>query len=168
VSKPINNVVIEKERVSQVPIDVTVNINQGDMMKFIETTRTVIPMAAGDAGSQAASEQFVGVSNDTNPITSIKQPIPDARIAIITRGIVRFTADDNGLYFPGDAVTIGADPQKVRLTSQSGNNIIGFVAPENSFTLSGSPASVVGIQAVQGVTQLLINLRPQFTQLTSI
>lgn len=165
-SKPINNVVIEKERVSQVPVDLTVNFNQGDMMKFLEPTRTVVPMTAGDAGSQAAAEQFVGVSNDTNPITSIKQNLQEPRIAIITRGIVRFTADDNGLYFPGDAVTIGSDPQKVRLTSQSGSAIIGYVAPENSFGVTSG--SVVGIQAVQGVTVLLINLRPQFTQLTSI
>lgn len=167
-SKPINNVKVEKERVSQVPVDLTISFNQGDMMKFIESTRTVIPMTAGDAGSSAAAAQFVGVSNDTNPITSIKQNLQEPRITIITRGIVVFTADDNGLYFPGDAVTIGSDPQKVRLTSQSGSNIIGYVAPENSFTLSGSPASVNGIQAVQGVTQLLINLRPQFTNLTTI
>ena len=167
-SRPINNVVVEKERVSQVPIDPAISFNSGDMMKFIESTHTAVPMAPGDAGSQAAAEQFIGVSNDTNPINSIKQPLPDNRIAIITRGLVRFTCDDNATYFPGDGVTIGSDPQKIRLASQSGNNLIGYVAPENSFVVSGTPGSVTGIVAVIGVTQIIIALRPQFTELTSI
>lgn len=165
-SIPLNVVKIEKERVSQVPINVATTFNSGDMMKWDPVNLVATPIVPGDAANATSAANFIGVSNDTNPVTSIKQNLPDARTTIITRGMCLFTIDDNATYFPGDAVTFGSDPQKVKKTGASGNAIIGYVAPENGFTVTSG--ATVGIVATQGVTQLLINLRPAFTQLTTI
>jgi len=169
VSQPFNVVKIEKERVSQVPVNLATAFNSGDMMKWDATNLVATPIVAGDAASAAAALLFIGVSNDTNPIPSIGQNLPVPRIAIITRGMCLFTVDDNATYNVGDAVTFGADPQKIRHTAASGTAVIGYVAPENTFAMQSPSASAsVGIVGVQGVTQLLINLRPQYTQLTTI
>lgn len=167
-SSPRNVVVIEKERVSQVPVNLATSFNSGDMMKWDAANNVATPIVSGDAASAAAAALFIGVSNDTNPITSLGQVLPVPRITIITRGMCRFTADDNATYNVGDAVCFGADPQKVRHTAASGTAVIGYVAPENTFPMNAGGTASVGIVAVQGVTQLLINLRPQFTQLTTI
>lgn len=166
-SQPFNVVKIEKERVSQVPVNLATAFNSGDMMKWDPANLVATPIVAGDAASAAAAALFIGVSNDTNPITSLSQNLPVSRIAIVTRGMCLFTCDDSATYYAGDAVTFGADPQKIRHTGASGTNVIGYVAPENTFTVSAGGQSV-GIAATQGVTQLLINLRPQYTQLTTI
>jgi hypothetical protein len=136
------------------------------MMKWDPVNFVVTPIIAGDAASNTAAALFVGVSNDTNPITSLGQNLPVSRISVITRGLVLFTCDDSATYYPGDAVTFGADPQRIRHTSPSANNVIGYVAPENTFTVTSGASQ--GIAATQGTTQLLINLRPQFTQLTTL
>lgn len=167
-SSPRNVVKIEKERVSGVPVNVATVFNSGDMMKWDAANNVATPILVGDAGSAAAAALFIGVSNDTNPITSLGQNLPYARIAIITRAICQFTIDDNATYNVGDAVTFGADPQKVRHTAASGTAVIGYVAPENVFAMNAGGTASVGIVGVQGVTQILINLRPAYTQLTTI
>ena len=167
-SQPFNTVTIEKERVSKVPVNVATSFNSGDMMKWDAVNNVATPILAGDAASAAAAALFIGVSQDTNPIPSIKQNLPVPRISIVTRGQCLFTVDDNATYNVGDAVTFGADPQKIRHTSPSASNVIGFVAPENQFTMNAGGTASVGIAATQGVTQILINLRPQYTQLTTI
>lgn len=164
-SQPFNVVKIEKERVSQVPINNLTSFNSGDMMKWDPVNLVATPIVAGDAANASSAANFIGVSNDTNPITSLLQALVPPRITIITRGMCLFTIDDNATYFPGDAVTFGSDPQKVKKTGASGGAIIGFVAPENSFSVSGGATQ--GIAATQGVTQLLINLQPAFTKLTT-
>jgi hypothetical protein len=173
VSQPFNVVKIEKERVSGVPVNLITQFNSGDMMKWDAVNLVATPIVAADAASATAAALFIGVSNDTNNIPSLNQALPVPRIAIITRGMCLFTVDDNATYNVGDAVTFGADPQKIRHTAASGSAVIGYVAPENFFTMSGPYASTsasasIGITGVQGVTQILINLRPQYTQLTTI
>lgn len=163
-SSPINVVKTERHRISQVPINPATTFNSGDMMKWDPINLVATPIVAGDAASATAAALFIGVSNDTNPITSLKQTLPDNRCCIITSALVLLTADDNATYYPGDAVTFGADPQKFRHTGLSATNIIGYVAPENGFTVTSGAS--VGIAATAGVTQLLINLRPQFVGLT--
>lgn len=167
-SQPFNTVVIEKERVSKVPVNVATAFNSGDLMKWDAVNNVATPVVAGDAASAAAAALVIGVSQDTNPIPSIGQNLPVPRIAIVTRGMCLFTVDDNATYNPGDAVCLGADPQKIRHTSPSATNVIGYVAPENPFTMNAAGTQTQGIVAVQGVTQLLINLRPGYTQLTTI
>jgi len=175
VSQPFNVVKIEKERVSQVPINSATSFNSGDMMKWDPVNLVATPIVAGDAANATSAANFIGVSNDTNPITSLGQTLGGSgalasglppRIAIITRGMCLFTVDDNATYFPGDAVTFGADPQKVRKTGASGGAIIGYVAPENSFSVSGGATQ--GIVATANVTQILVNLQPAFTKLATL
>jgi len=152
-----------------VPVNLATAFNSGDMMKWDTANLVATPILAGDAASAAAAANFIGVSNDTNPIANLGQNLPVPRITIITRGMCLFTADDFATYYPGDAVTFGSDPQKIRHTGASATNVIGYVAPENQFTMNPSGGGQpVGIVATQGVTQLLIVLRPQFTQLTTI
>lgn len=157
-SQPLNNVKVEKERISGVPVNLATSFNSGDMMKWVIATAIATPMVASDAGSQAAANAFIGVSNDTNPINGLGQNLPVSRITVITRGIIQFTAGDYATYYPGDAVTIGADPQEVTHTGSSANNIIGFVAPENFFTVTAGAS--VGISATAHVTPLLIAIVP--------
>lgn len=157
-SQPLNNVKVEKERISGVPVNLNTSFNSGDMMKWVIASAIATPMVPGDAGTQAAAQAFIGVSNDTNPIANLGQNLPVPRIAIITRGIIQFTCGDNATYFPGDAVTVGADPQEVLHTGSSANNIIGFVAPENFFSVSGGAS--VGIVATAHVTPILIAIQP--------
>lgn len=165
-SSPFNVVKTEAHRISGVPVNLATSFNSGDMMKWDSVNNVATPMTAGDAASPTAAAAFIGVSNDTNPIPSLNQTLPVPRIAIINRAICRFIADDNATYNPGDSVTVGADPQKVRHTSSSGGAVIGVVAPENDFPVVSGAS--VGIVAVQGVTPLLIALRPQFLTLGTI
>lgn len=166
-SQPFNVVLIEKERASQVPVNLNNPFNSGDMMIWDSVNLVAKAIAASDAGGVANAANFIGVSNDTNPIPSLGQNLPVPRISIVTRGMCLFTADDNATYNPGDAVTFGSDPQKIRHTAASGSVVIGYVAPENTFSLSGGSVTQ-GIVAVQGVTQIKVVLAPQFKQLTSI
>lgn len=169
-SVPRNVVKVEKERVSQVPIIPATTFNSGDMMKWDGTNFVATPIVSGDAGNATSAALFIGVSNDTNPIANLGQTIPDNRITIITRGLCLFTIDDNATYFPGDAVTFGSDPQKVKKTGASGGAVIGYVSPENSGFSNSSTTNnpVTGIAATQGVTQLIIAIQPAFTHLTTI
>jgi len=168
VSIPLNVIKTEKERVSGVPVNVATPFNSGDMMKWDAANQVATPIVAGDAASAAAAALFIGVSNDTNPMRGGIGNVSIPRIAIITRALVQFVADDNAVYNPGDAVTFGADPQKIRHAAASGTNVIGYVAPENFFPMNAGGTAAVGITAVAGVTPIQINLRPQYTQLTTI
>lgn len=165
-SIPLNVIKVERSRIARVPINPNTSFNSGDMMKWDSTNLVATPVVSGDAASAAAAANFIGVSNDTNPITSLLQQLQPPEIVIINRAICEFTADDNATYNPGDSVTFGSDPQKVRHTSASGGAVIGVVAPENGFSVVSGVAQ--GIVATAGVTKLLIALRPQFLSLATI
>lgn len=165
-SLPRNVVKVEKERASQVPVNLATSFNSGDMMKWDAVNLVATPIVAADADNATSAALFIGVSNDTNPIANLGQNLPEPRITIITRGMCLFTVDDNATYYPGDAVAFGSDPQKVKKTGASGAAIIGYVAPENSFTVTSGATN--GIVATQGVTQLLINIQPAFIKLTTL
>ena len=156
-SQPLNNVKTEKESISGVPVNLAQSFNSGDMMKWDPNNHIATPMVPSDANSTTAALLFLGVSNDTNPINNLGQNLPVPRIKIVTRGIVQFTVADSATYFPGDAVTIGPDPQQVQHCGASGPRI-GVVAPENFFSVVGGAS--VGIAAVAGVTTLLIAIQP--------
>jgi len=166
VSVPRNNVKIEKERISGVPFNLTNTVNSGDLLIFDTVNKVARAAVASDQANATSAANFIGVSNDTNPIPSIKQNLPVPRITVITRAICLFTADDNATYFVGDAVTIGSDPQRVQKTGASGGAVIGFVAPENFFTVTAGASQ--GIVATQGVTTLLIAIKPNNTNLATI
>jgi len=169
-SVPYNVVKTEFERVAQVPINPLTSFNSGDMMKWDPVNFVATPIVSSDQANATSAALFIGVSNDTNPIFNLAQPVPDNRIVIITRATCIFTVGDNATYFPGDAVTFGNGPQTIQKTGASGGAIIGYVSPENSGFSNSSTTNnpVIGITAVSGVTQLIISLRPAFTQLTTV
>lgn len=174
-SSPFNVVKIEKLRVSQVPINLLTSFNSGDMMKWDPVNRVATPIVASDQANSTSAANFIGVSNDTNPITSLNQELGyglgggyanvPSRITVITRAMCLFTCADNSTYYPGDAVTFGPDPQQIQKSGASGGAIIGYVAPENSFSVVSG--ATVGIIAVALTTQLLINIQPAFNHLTT-
>ena len=161
------NVLVEQLRISRVPISYSnPGINLGDNLKWDATNKVALSVVAGDAASSTTAALYIGVSLDQQPITSLNQNLPFPQINVCAKGLVKFTVDDNSIYYPGDAVTFGAGPQLVRRTSSSaGGNLIGYVAPENFFNVVGGAS--VGIQATANVTTLMIYIRPQFTQLSS-
>jgi len=163
VSVPRNVVKVEQLRVSGVPVNLATTFNSGDLMIWQPGYCTVRPATASDAGSASSAANFVGVSNDTNPIANLGQNLPVARIAIITRGLVQMNVGDLATYFPGDLVTFGNDPQTVTKSGASSGNYIGIVAAENFFSVTGG--AVVGLAAP---ATILIYLKPQFTNLTSL
>ncbi len=164
-STPTNNIKLEKERVAQVPINPATSFNSGDMMKWDAVNHVATPTVAGDAGSATAAGNFIGVSNDTNPITSLKQNLSPPRIAIVTRALVQFIIGDSANYFPGDLVTIGTDPQTVTKSNASAANAIGAVAAENSFSVvAGVTQPIVGVPGLP----ILVYLKPQFSNLSTM
>jgi len=164
-SSPRNNILVEQNRISGVPIDTTASINAGDMLKWDAANHIAKPVEAGDAGSTVAAAAFIGVSQDTNPITSIGKTLPTPRLNVVNKGLIEFYADDNATYYPGDYVCLGSDPQKVKKTAASSSNAIGVVAPENFFSVASGVTQ--GLVAVQGTTKLKIYIRPQYQLLSS-
>jgi len=159
------NVKVELVRVSRVPINFSnPPINLGDNLKWDSVNHVALSVVATDVNSAGAAAQYIGVSLDQQPINSLNQNLPFPQINVLVRGLVLFTVDDNATYFPGDGVEFGAGPQLVRHSSGSAGTVIGYVAPENNFQVSGGAST--GIVAVAGVTQLLIYIRPQFDQLS--
>lgn len=162
-----NNVLVEQLRVSGVPVDLTKSWNLGDMMKWDSVHNLAVPIVAGtDQDSSTAAANFIGVSLDQQPIASLLINLPTPRINICTRGLVKFNVSDSATYLPGDLVAIGADAQSVVRSAGSSSFAIGVVAPENFFSVTGSPAATVGITPGVGGT-ILVYLKPQFTSLTS-
>src|SRR5713101_2550340 len=153
----LNNVKVEQLRVSRVPINPSnPAINLGDNVKWDATNHVALAVVAADAAGSSAS--YIGVSQDTQPIASLKQDLPFNQINVVVKGLVEFTVDDAATYYPGDLVCFGAGPQLVRKTTASAANSIGVVAAENSFTVSSG--AVTGIVAVANVTKLLIYIKP--------
>jgi hypothetical protein len=167
VTTPNNNVLVEQLRVSGVPIDFTKTYNLGDMVKWDSVHNLAIPIVAlTDQSSSSAAANFIGVSLDNQPITSLNINLPTPRINVCTRGLVKFNVSDGATYNPGDQVAIGADAQSIVRSAGSSSTAIGVVAPENFFSVTGSPATTTGITPGIGGT-ILVYLKPQFTSLTS-
>jgi len=160
-TSPLSNVKVEQLRISRVPINPSnPTINLGDNVKWDPINRVALSVVASDVASQYAADYYLGVSLDQQPIYSLNENLPFNQINICCKGLVQFTVDDNATYYPGDAVTFGAGPQLVRHAGASGP-AIGFVAPENNFTVTGG--ATVGIVAVANVTKLLIYIKPSLT-----
>src|SRR5438105_3100551 len=96
----LNNVKVEQLRVSRVPIDPSKTINLGDNVKWDATNHVALPVVASDAAG--SSTIYIGVAQDTQPITSLKQDLPFNQINVVVKGLVEFTVDDAATYYPGD------------------------------------------------------------------
>lgn len=137
----------EDSAISKVPIyngTVYSTVNHGDAVKYTSNVATQLA-AAGDIPN------FLGVSNDTNPVVSLGNN--ESEIKVITDGIVRWQSDEAVTYYIGDIVTLGSTPQRVKKTGASAGNALGVVASENGYGNSGKALAVAA--------EILIRIQPK-------
>jgi len=158
-----NNVKVEYQRLSRVPIDFSKTYHLGDILKWDATNHVAVPVEAADTNNASVAAAIIGVGLDAQPIPSLNQNLENPRMNVCSKGLVELTVEDNSTYYPGDYVGIGTDPQKIVRAAGSSSVAMGVVAPENGFPVVSGVAT--GITAVANVTKLLIYLKPQYTQL---
>ncbi len=161
-----NKIKVEQVRLTKVPVDVTKTIYPGYWLKWDSANKYAQPTVSGDAANATTGAALIGVANDQQPIASLGGNLPFGQMNVIHRGLVEFTADDNAVYYPGDAVCVGSVADRVKKTGASGGAIAGYVSTTNHFDSSaGAPT---GITAVSGTTKLLIEIRPALSDLASL
>lgn len=121
-----NAIKIEGWRLSRVPIDKTETIYQGDMMAFVDATKTATKLSGTSGG------QFCGISDTSNPIETIGSPtfLGDSQkpyINLIQQGLVEMVAGESMTIFPFDKLTVGVDAQTVVKTGATTGNMVGLV-----------------------------------------
>jgi hypothetical protein len=128
VREALNAILIEDKsgRVSQVPIDPTETIMQGDMMKWDAAAHRCTKMAAAADGAL-----FVGVSDHTNPqytagtlTTNYTTPYTN----IVQSALVRMIAGKAETLYGYDTLEMITDAQHVQKTATAAN-IVGVVDP---------------------------------------
>jgi environmental stress-induced protein Ves len=123
-----NAILIEAKsgRISQIPIDPTETILQGDMMKWDAAQHRVTKMAAAADGAL-----FVGVADHTNPQMSAGTLTADYTVAytnIVQSALVRMIAGFAETLYGYDTVEFVTDAQHTKKTA-TGANVIGVVDP---------------------------------------
>ena len=123
-----NAILIEGKsgRVSQVPIDPTETILQGDMMKWDGTNHRVTKMAAAADGAL-----FVGVADHTNPQMSAGTLTNDYTVAytnIVQLALVRMIAGFAETLHAFDTLEMVTDAQHTKKTATAAN-VVGVVDP---------------------------------------
>ncbi len=123
-----NAIKIEGWRLSRVPIDKTETIFQGDMMAWVDATKTATKLSGTSGG------QFCGVSETSNPIETIGSPTflsdsQNPRINVMQQGLVEMIAGESMTIFPFDKVTVGVDAQTVVKTGANTGNMVGLIDP---------------------------------------
>jgi len=121
-----NAILIENRsgRVSQVPIDPTETIFQGDMVYLANNLATKMT-AAGDAAD------FLGVSDHTNPqytAGSLTQNYTKPYINVVQSALVAMIAGAAETLYPFQALRMVTDPQHVRATTNAAE-VVGIVDP---------------------------------------
>lgn len=122
-----NSVKIEGWRVSRVPIDQTETIYQGDMMAWVDATKTATKLTAAASGAQ-----FCGVSETSNPVETVGSLTSDTakpRINLLQQGLVEMIAGETMTVYPFDPLTVGADSQTVVKTGATSGNKVGLGDP---------------------------------------
>lgn len=123
-STPQNNILIEINRISQVPINSAETVNQGDMIYWDVVGKQAHPVTTAASGGSPA---FMGLSDTTNPVTSLNETLNPARVNVVNRGLVRLYAGQNETLYPFDAMKpAGTNPQ---LIVKGATNVIGYVDP---------------------------------------
>lgn len=123
-----NAVKIENKsgRISQVPIDPTETIFQGDMLKFVAATGLATKMTAAADGVN-----FLGISDHTNPQASAGSLTTDytkSYTNVVQSGLVEMIAGANETLKPFDAVEFVTDAQHVAKSAVR-VRAVGFVDP---------------------------------------
>lgn len=123
-----NAILIEDKsgRVSQVPIDATETIYQGDQMMWDGTNHRATKMTAAGDGAN-----FLGLSDHTNPqytAGTLTSDYTKAYTNIVQSGLVRQIAGAAETLYGFDPVEFVTDAQHVKKTATAAN-AIGFVDP---------------------------------------
>lgn len=127
IREAINRIKIEQWRVSQVPVDQTETIFQGDLMVWDVANKRATKATAASAGT------FCGMSDTTNPVASASATLADTqskRINLVQQGLVEVIIEEAITIFPFDMVTVGADAQSVLKTGATSSNMVGIVDPK--------------------------------------
>lgn len=125
----INRIKIEKWRLSQVPIDPTETIYQGDLICF-----NVARQLAGKAVAASAGT-FIGMAETTNPIETVGSPtflsaMAKPYINLVQEGLVEVIIDANTTLYPWDYLTVtNTNAQTVTKTAATSSNCCGVVDP---------------------------------------
>lgn len=125
-------------------IKTNATINSGDMMYWVPGSGYY---DVCDTDGKAAA--FAGVSNDTDPVTSLNERTPETRgIRINRHGIFEFFTTSGETYVEGTPVHVGADAQTV---STAGANIVGYaIMPDMITSIAGASGVKVPV-AIQPI-----------------
>lgn len=123
-----NAILIESKsgRVSQVPIDPTETILQGDMLKWDGTNHWATKMTAAADGAN-----FVGVSDHSNPQYSAGTLTADytkSYLNVVQKALVRMIAGFAETLYPFDTVEWVTDAQHTKKTVTAAN-VVAIVDP---------------------------------------
>lgn len=123
-----NAILIENKsgRVSQVPIDPTETILQGDMLKWDGTLHVATKMAAAADGAN-----YIGVSDHSNPQLSAGSLTSDytkSYLNVVQSGLVRMIAGFAETLYPFDTLEFVTDAQHTKKTATAAN-VVGVVDP---------------------------------------
>lgn len=112
-------------------------IKAGDMLMWDAATKVATPITAVTEGSE-----FIGVSDDQNPIASLGDTISKVRVG--THGIYKFKATNGETYVHGDALVVDGDAQTVRLQgAAAAADVIGFAyLPEVDSVVAGATTEI--------------------------
>lgn len=123
-----NAILIESKsgRVSQVPIDPTETILQGDMLKWDGTNHWATKMTAAGDGAN-----FVGVSDHSNPQYSAGTLTSDytkSYVNVVQKALVREIAGAAETLVAFDTVEFVTDAQHIKKTATAAN-VVGIIDP---------------------------------------
>jgi hypothetical protein len=113
-------------RVSQVAIDPTETILQGDMVKFVSASGNATKMAAPADGAT-----FLGISDHTNPqrtAGTLTQDYTKSYINVVQSGLVSLIAGAAETLKPFQSVEMVTDAQHIKSSATAANGI-GIVYP---------------------------------------
>lgn len=123
-----NAILIENKsgRVSQVPIDPTETILQGDLLMWDATNHVATKMTAAGDGAN-----FLGVSDHSNPQYSAGTLTSDytkSYLNVVQSALVRQLAGAAETLYALDTVEMITDAQHIQKTATAGN-VVGVVDP---------------------------------------
>ena len=113
-------------RISQVPIDPTETILQGDLLKWDGTARKATKMTAAADGAT-----FMGMSDHTNPQASAGSTTSDytkSYLNVVQSALVSLIAGAAETLYPFDIVEMVTDAQHIQKTITAAN-VVGVVDP---------------------------------------
>jgi len=119
------------------PISSATSVNTGDMVYIASHYALVC-----DTDTKAAA--FAGVSNDTNPVTSLGDA--QTKIRVNRHDTFEFNTTSGDTYYQGDVCYVGADAQTITNTVGGNTHAVGYVVlPDGVASLAYSSGAKVQV-----------------------